>query len=229
MHRNRRFSRKYQTSCIRRHSVLEKKYLEEVIRRFDMIPSGKEHFRAAAALVVERVLDGGTVWVYDREEALMWDADVRASGLFLTSNLYGSDRHLVSGDILVMAAVEPDTPEDISIAEKVKGEGGKVIVIAASSVTGRPVREKMLRDSADIFLDNHSPEVSGVLRTGGMESPFCPVSGVMNDIIFWGLCAAVIDEFFRRGKTPSVYRGVHLFGGREFNNRAAVRYQEKRY
>jgi hypothetical protein len=51
----------------------------------------------------------------------------------------------------------------------------------------------------------------------------------MNDCIFWALCAAIVDEFLARGKVPTVYRGVHLFAGREYNERAARRFKEVGY
>jgi hypothetical protein len=51
----------------------------------------------------------------------------------------------------------------------------------------------------------------------------------MNDCIFWALCAALVDEFLARGKTPTVYRGVHLFAGREYNEQAARRFRETGY
>jgi len=204
-------------------------YIDTVRARFGALHTQERRIRKAASLIVERVLAGGTLWIEDREEALSWEANVKAAGLFLTNNRYTPESILRRGDVLLIGAVEPDTPEDLSLAERARAEGVKVIALTATKVSGRKPRGRLLSDTADIVLDNRSPEVYGILSAEGAASPFCPTSGVMNDCIFWALCAAVVDEFLSRGKTPTVYRGVHLFAGRDYNERAARRFKELGY
>ena len=202
-------------------------YIDIVRKRFDLLHKQEDRLRAAASLIVKRVLEGGALWVYDREEALLWEANVKAAGLFVTNNQYTPESRLAPGDILLMGAVEPDLPENTALAEKVRREGGKIIAITSASLKGRKPRGKLLAEVSDIAFDNHSPEILGVLSEGNSGRSFCPTTGVMNDCMFWALCAAIVDEFVDRGKSPTVYRGVHLFGGREYNIRAALRFKEK--
>ncbi len=204
-------------------------YIDIVRKRFDLLRRQEDRFRSAASLIVEQVLGGGVLWIFDREQALLWEANVKAAGLFITNNQYTPQVCLVPGDILLMGAVEPDIPENTALAEKVRREGGKVIAITPTSLIGRNPRGKFLAEVVDIVLDNHSPEIFGVLSDGKSKHFFCPTTGVMNDCIFWALCAAMVDGFLARGKTPTVYRGVHLFAGREYNERAALRFKEKGY
>jgi uncharacterized phosphosugar-binding protein len=204
-------------------------YIDIVRERFDSLRTQEKRIREAAALIVDRVLDKGTLWIYDREEALSWEANVKAAGLLLTDHRLTPESEMKSGDVLLIGAVETDTPEDLDLARRAKNEGASVIVLAAASVSGCPQRGKLLAKEADIAIDNRSPEASGVLSAKGIAHTFCPAAGVMNDFIFWALCAAVADELLARGKTPTVYRGVHLFAGREYNTRAAERFKELGY
>jgi hypothetical protein len=204
-------------------------YIDTVRARFDTLHRQERRIRDAAAIIVERVLTGGTLWIEDREEALSWEANVKAAGLFLTDNRYTPESVLKPGDVLLIGAVEPGIPEDLALAGRARETGAKVIAIVSTSLSGRKLRGRLLADAADIVIDNRSPEVYGVISAKGMSLPFCPTAGVMNDCIFWALCAAVVDEFLARGKTPTVYRGVHLFDGRAYNERAASRFRETGY
>lgn len=204
-------------------------YIYIVRKRFDLFRKQEKRLREAAFLIVECVLNRGALWTFDREEALLWEANVKAAGLFITNNQYTPESPVAPGDILLIAAVEPDIRENIALAEKVRRKGGRIIAITSTSLNGRKPRGKLLTEVSDIILDNHSPEVLGVLSGGKRGNAFCPTTGVMNDCIFWALCAAVVDEFLARGKIPTVYRGVHLFDGREYNARAALRFKEKGY
>jgi uncharacterized phosphosugar-binding protein len=204
-------------------------YIDTIRARFDALRRQERRIRKAAALVVECVLGGRTLWVYDREEALSWEANVKAAGLFLTNNRFTPESILKKGDVLLIGAVEPDTPEDLALAGKARDAETKVIAVVSTSLSGRKPRGRLLADAADITLDNRSPEVFGILSVKGAAIPFCPTTGVMNDCIFWALCAALVDEFLARGKTPTVYRGVHLFAGREYNEQAAHRFRETGY
>ena len=204
-------------------------YINIVRARFDALKRQERRIREAASLIVERTLGGGTLWIYDREEALSWEANVKAAGLFLTNNRYTQESRLKTGDVLLIGAVEPDTPEDAALSGRARGEGAKVIALVSTSLEGRKPRGRLLAGDADIVIDNRSPEVFGVLSAKGVAQPFCPTAGVMNDCIFWALCAAMADELLARGKVPTVYRGVHLFAGRDYNERAARRFKELGY
>ena len=109
-----------------------------------------------------------------------------------------------------------------------KSEGAKVVAFTSTSIENREAKGAILADFADVVIDNGSPEVFGICKAEGTGA-FSPTTGVMNDIIFWGLCAAFIDEMFSRGKTPSVYSGVHLSGGMELYRRAGARCKELGY
>ncbi|MHB9030556.1 MAG: phosphoheptose isomerase family protein [Candidatus Latescibacterota bacterium] len=206
-----------------------KTYIETLRKRFNLVQEQEDRCRAAAALIVERVLDGGALWVYDREEALIWEANIKAAGLFITNNQFTPEQRLTPKDVLLIGAVEPDAPEDIAIAQKARSEGAKVIAITAILLQGRKPRGVFLSEVSDIVIDNHSPEVFGILPAGKGGESCCPTSGVMNDCLFWALCAAVLDEFLARRKIPTVYRGVYLFAGREYNERAGRRFREVGY
>ncbi len=127
-------------------------YIDIVRKRFDLLRRQEDRFRSAASLIVEQVLGGGVLWIFDREQALLWEANVKAAGLFITNNQYTPQVCLVPGDILLMGAVEPDIPENTALAEKVRREGGKVIAITPTSLIGRNPRGKFLAEVVDIVL-----------------------------------------------------------------------------
>ena len=135
---------------------------------------------------------------------------------------------LTSKDVLLISSIEPDYADDIDIAKKVKSEGAKVIAFSSTAIEDRPAKGTLLSKIADVAIDNGSPEVMGLLSSDGTGN-FGPSTGVMNDIIFWGVCAAFIDEMLSRRKTPSVYSGAHLSGGMELYRRAGARCKELGY
>lgn len=204
-------------------------YLSIIRSRFAMLRKQARRLREAAALIADSVLSGGTLWIYDREEAISWEANVKAAGLFLTDHRFTAESTLKSGDVLLIAAVEPDTPGDVEYARKARGAGARVVAIVSAAAKDRHPHGMLLARTADIVLDNLSPEVYGLLDAKGADHPFCPATGVMNDCMFWALAAALADELLARGKTPTVYRGVHLYGGRDYNARAAQRFRELGY
>ena len=208
--------------------MLEDFYVDAVIKRFDALVPQEGMFRQAAGYMADAVLAGGTVYVYDKEKSLMVDANPRASGLAITSNYYNMDYVLTTNDVLLISSIEPDDAGDIEKAKKVKSEGAKVVAFTSTSIESREARGTIIAEIADVVLDNGSPEVSGICNAEGIGT-FGPTTGVMNDIIFWGLCAAFIDEMFSRGKTPSVYSGAHLPGGLELYHRAGARRTELGY
>ena len=208
--------------------MLEKQYLNAIIKRFDRLLPQADKFKQAASYMADAVLVGGKVWIYDKEWSLMVDANTRASGLAITSNYYSKSNKLTRADVLLIGSIEPDTADDIEIVKKVKSEGAKVIAFVSTSTTGMAAKGTLLSEVADVVIDNWSPEVKGVLSAEG-TGVFGPTTGVMNDIIFWGVCAAFIDEMFSRGKIPSVYSGVHVSGGMDLYKRAGERREKLGY
>ena len=208
--------------------MLEKQYLTAIIKRFDRLLPPADKFKQAASYMADAVLVGGKVWIYDKEWSLMVDANTRASGLAITSNYYSKSNKLTRADVLLIGSIEPDTADDIEIVKKVKSEGAKVIAFVSTSTTGMAAKGTLLSEVADVVIDNWSPEVKGVLSAEG-TGVFGPTTGVMNDIIFWGVCAAFIDEMFSRGKIPSVYSGVHVSGGMDLYKRAGERREKLGY
>lgn len=208
--------------------MLDEQFMDAVVDRFDKLSPQEGRFRQAAFYMAEAVLTGGTVYVYDKERSLMVDANTRASGLAITSNYYNRDKVLTANDVLLISSIEPDFADDIDIVNKVKSEGAKVIAFSSTAIEDRKTKGTLISEIADVAIDNGSPEVMGLLMTKGTGA-FSPSTGVMNDIIFWGVCAAFIDEMFSRGKTPSVYSGVHVSGGRDLYHRAGARCKELGY
>ena len=208
--------------------MLEKKYLNTLIKRFDRLPPQADKFKQAATLMADAVLSGGTVNVYDKEWSLMVDANTRASGLAITSHYYNKSNKLNRNDVLLISSIEPDYADDIEIVKKVKSEGAKIIAFVSTSIKGRAVKGMLISEIADVVIDNSSPDIMGILSAEG-TGVFAPTTGVMNDIIFWGVCTAFIDEMFSRGKTPSVYSGVHVSGGMDLYKRAGARCKELGY
>ena len=208
--------------------MLDKQYLTAIIKRFDRLLPQADKFKQAASYMADAVLVGGKVWIYDKEWSLMVDANTRASGLAITSNYYSKSNKLTRADVLLIGSIEPDTADDIEIVKKVKSEGAKVIAFVSTSTTGMAAKGTLLSEVADVVIDNWSPEVKGVLSAEG-TGVFGPTTGVMNDIIFWGVCAAFIDEMFSRGKIPSVYSGVHVSGGMDLYKRAGERREKLGY
>ena len=176
-------------------------YIDIIRERFDSLRTQEKRIREAAALVVDRVLNKGTLWIYDRRGGALLGSECESSRLFLTDHRLTPESVMKRGDVLLIGAVEPDTPEDLELARRAKKAGAEVIALAATSLSGRTPRGKLLAEEADIAINNRSPEASGVLSAKGIALTFCPAAGVMNDCIFWALCAAVADKLLARGKT----------------------------
>ena len=90
--------------------MLSKRYFNTVLRRFEQLVSQTDAFRMGAVHMADAVLKDGKIYAYDREQALMIEASGRAAGLAAV-NGYSKGTKLSSADVLIIGAVEPDTPD----------------------------------------------------------------------------------------------------------------------
>jgi len=207
--------------------MLAKEYLRKidgVLQRVAEEQPGR--LEAAARIVVDAVLAGGTFWVYDKGRAVTSEVTGRAGGLLMIQGLKDASS-LREGDAVAVNAVRNDDPADFSLVEAARAKGARTIAILPFENPSDGSRR--LQESVDLAIDDYAEPGDGCLEAPGYTSRICPTTGVVNAAIMWAVCAEVVDELRQRGKEAHVYKSVFRVGSGEWNARMSEEYKRTGY
>lgn len=195
------------------------RYIDSAVEQLEALKTQLDAAAKAATAIADTVLSGRRVYVYDREHIVDTELVDRGSGLALFRSFDGSDETIGEGDILILAAYEAASEDDMAIASMALSAGAGLVTLAP---------EGALSGMADIALINSDPD-NGVITAAGFEEPFSPVSGIINAALAWSIAAETTAVLISRGKTPSVYRGEYLENGRTLNLEERRRFLSQGY
>ena len=204
--------------------ALARQYLDTLLQRLEEIHRGDSRAIARiGAAVAARLAGGGHLYVRSRNGGVRAEASRLAQGLVLTNAhqprpaAEGGD-----GDVMVVAAVSPNDPEELAWAEAARACGNLVIGI------GQPHNGE-LRDRCDAYLDDRCPEDAGVVPIPGRAEAVCPATGIVNNVILHLLTAEFVEQMCRRGAVPSFLMGGYRLAGQEYNEASEARFRRLGY
>ena len=196
-------------------------YIELIKQRGTKIKDNFDRIDAIARAMVEYVSRGGRYWNYtfsDGPRIMATENTNRASGLFMSRliDLKDINEKGKAGDFVIMAGEASDVKENFEAAEAFKSAGIKVIYIGPAKTEGSQGND--ITKVADWHIDTFSPEREGSLTVHGYDRKICPTTGILYALSVFMLNSQFIGHMIETDMTPLVYMGVHLIGGRVYNN-----------
>ena len=168
----------------------------------------------AGSRLLDRVLSGGRLLIFDQRGAYTSEWLGRAGGLMGVAAVRdGGEASVHAKDALVVVSDHPADEADIAVAQPSRQRGALVVGIC-------PVRkaEGSLSNACDIALDNYVSDQDAVMVIGGER--IAPTSGAINTAILWTLTAAYIEVMVGLGNPPHVWMSIKRPGAKEFNDAA---------
>ncbi len=201
-------------------------FLGTVMDRVKTLDGQREDLAKAAELVGKKVLNRGTLWVYDRRGALAREL-ARSSGVPLFARPINkeqiTDGTLRAIDGLVFASLETNLPEDLHLIRMARGVTNAIVTISPR-VEGGGYR---IYNEAPAGLDNRSPEKEGVRKFDNDARTFLHTGGILNCTLFWMLLGETIGHCITAGQVPCCLMGPHLAGSVEYNAQARETAQKR--
>lgn len=183
-------------------------YIDTILERVsEAYRLQKDMMFDAAPTVAKMIGGGGHYHVTSDHEGVESESNGVAMGPMMT-NAFRKD--MKKGDVHLVATIEPDSPKIVDEAKKAKETGMFVIAIA-------PGNSLKIRQYADLFIDNLSPEGGGMFDIAGISGKVSTAGGVLNNWLMWIFTAQFIDEMVRRGWIPWFWLGYYQVGGKEYD------------
>ena len=212
-----------------------------VDRQFDTVES-------IATMAVHSAMTGGRVYVYSRySENLCAEGTVRRGGLGLTFGVSGPPEKLVlmddplqrgkadltfvptDKDTVIMGIGKPDDPDDHASLDIFKKTGAGIAAIGPSTRNGEIPEGRTVPKEVDIYCGDMT-DTYGLFALPGIKKKIAPVSGLINNQIFWAVCCQIAEQIVRRtGNAPGIYLSGALKGGMEKLNEVKRLYKERGY
>ncbi len=192
------------------------KYLDILTGRIERVQEHRDRIRATAVEMARRIRDGGR-WFARSLEHPGFQSELHgvASGPMIVN--WGDWDKTKDRNVMLIAAISPAYPDEVTLAREKKGEGAYVIGIAPLSLDGGVPSERLI-DVADAGFDNFSPEFGGVLIDNRNGKQMCPTSGIVGNVIQQMICAQWTDEMVRRGSVPFYWMGFFQNGGKAYDD-----------
>ncbi len=181
-------------------------YIKIVEENLGTVLNQTDSIKKAAEMMAQVVSGGKKVFIVDKYGIINNELVDRTSGFALFRSLENDMFTLAEGDILIISSCHPDDEYDLNQVNNAHTSGALVISI---SPPGK------LAQCADAALLNNDDGQNGVIEVSGIGRKFCPVSGIMNAVLAWTLSAETSMLLMAEGKTPTVYCGDYIAGGKE--------------
>ncbi|NKB66224.1 MAG: hypothetical protein GKR89_04115 [Candidatus Latescibacteria bacterium] len=201
-------------------------YLRILRERVEKVAQHQEAIGETAALMSERVLEGGRWFAQSLEHAGFYSEFNVASGPRIVNT--GDWAAHLDKNIMLISAISPAFAGEIELAQAKKGEGAYLIGIGPAGLDGE-VPQPNLLGLADAPFDNFSPESGGVIEASGHTGGICPTSGVVGNVIQQMISAQWAEEMVKRGAVPTFLRGVYQNGGTEYNTEMETVFAQRGY
>lgn len=124
-------------------------------------------------------------------------------------------------DIFFLISNSGRNPMGIELAEWIKSQGCKLIVVtaldASQTAASRHSSGKLLYEFADVILDNRSVQGDAALELEGLEGKVCGTSSFSAVLLLQQTIYEAVELMLEKGYTPPVYRSANIDGGYEYN------------
>ena len=221
------------------------RYFERITTRIELIRAEMGAIRKAAGLVVNASLDGGIVYSYSHDRnAIAVEGSSRRGGLSMFKGIYDGGEEtdfklthpnfdyppFSERDCVVMGITRPDDPVDMENFEIFRKAGVRIVSIGPMTRSFKVPEGKTIPKQADVHLGQQC-DAFGLFHIPGFEKKVCPISGAINNQLYWALCCQVVDTFSERtnGDLPGIFGNVAIRGMRNQMRHLWELYKERGY
>lgn len=136
-------------------------------------------------------------------------------------------------DVLIIGSVSGKTPFPVELAIQAKARGVFTIGLTAIDYSSQLESEhesgKRLFEAVDLVIDNAAPYGDAMLTLEGVDTAFCPASGVSAAVALWALVAGVVERMAAQGKPPTLLASINRPNGMEHYKQTIEQYKQKGY
>jgi len=200
--------------------MIATQYIDTVLDRLSKVTAGLEPVREIGEFIAQAVKNGKKVYVMDRYSIVDAELVERPSCLMLFRSFKNEGNAMTTGDIFLLSSFSADDESDLALLTQARSQGAVVITISP---------EGSLSRSADRALTNKSSGENSVISIPGIETRFCPVSGIVNTALAWALVAEVTESLLNQQMIPSVFTGEYLADKSGKNIEARKKYLSNGY
>jgi len=200
--------------------MIATQYIDTVLDRLSKVTAGLEPVREIGEFIAQAVKNGKKVYVMDRYSIVDAELVERPSCLMLFRSFKNEGDAMTTGDIFLLSSFSADDESDLDLLTQARSLGAVVITISP---------EGSLSRSADRALTNKGSGENSVISISGIETRFCPVSGIVNTALAWALAAEVTESLLNQQMIPSVFTGEYLADKSGKNIEARKKYLSNGY
>jgi uncharacterized phosphosugar-binding protein len=194
-------------------------YINLVMQRGEKIKGDFDHIDETGKMLAQYVADGAAVWTYSGGgTGMSGEINHRASGLAMIKGLNPDkvDEDVKSGDICFLASEVSDEPETYQMAEKLNSMGVHTIYTGPAETVGSNGND--VAKIAEMHIETYSPEREGVIQINGWDRMLLPATGIMYAFALWMTNSQFLTHLINQDMTPYLWMGIHLIGGRGYND-----------
>ncbi|MCS7300477.1 MAG: sugar isomerase domain-containing protein [Fimbriimonadales bacterium] len=144
------------------------------------------------------------------------------------------DRSRVAeGDVLIVGSVSGKTPFPVELALQARERGVFTIGLTALDYSSQLPSEhesgKRLFEVVDLVIDNAAPYGDAMLTLEGVDTAFCPASGIGAAAALWALVAGIVERMAAQGKPPTIFASINRPDGMERYKQTVELYKQRGY
>ncbi|MFN7018384.1 MAG: sugar isomerase domain-containing protein [Fimbriimonadales bacterium] len=140
---------------------------------------------------------------------------------------------VLSGDVLIIGSVSGKTPFPVELAIQAKERGVFTIGLTALDYSSKLQSEhesgKRLFEVVDLVIDNAAPYGDAMLSIEGVETAFCPASGIGAAVALWAVVAGIVERMVAAGSPPTLLASINRPDGMERYRQTIEKYQQRGY
>jgi uncharacterized phosphosugar-binding protein len=136
-------------------------------------------------------------------------------------------------DVLIIGSVSGKTPFPVELAIQARARGVYTIGLTALDYSSRLASEhesgKRLYEVVDLVIDNAAPYGDAMLTLDGVETAFCPASGIGAAVALWAVVAGIVERMTAAGKPPTILASINRPDGMERYKQTIEHYKQRGY
>lgn len=200
--------------------MLASQYIDTVIDRLSTVTARLEPVREIGEFIAQAVKNGKKVYIMDRYSIVDAELVERPSCLMLFRSFKSEGDEMTTGDIFLLSSFSAEDQSDLDLLSQARSRGAVVITISP---------EGSLSRSADRALTNNGSGENSIISIPGIDTRFCPVSGIVNAALAWALAAEITESLLNQRMIPSVFTGEYLADKSGKNIEARKKYLSNGY
>ena len=142
---------------------------------------------------------------------------------------------LQKGEVLIIFHNIGINPATIDAAMEAKEQGAKIISVSSSYWQKEMPEDHFIRhpnkmnlfDLSDVCIDDYNPVGDALLKIDGLDTPFAPVSNIVDFYIAHWLEIDTIRKCVERGIKPPVWSSANAPGGDAINAKYVEKYRPR--